>query len=220
MCAVGAGEEKCEFSVAIISAAEGKLTQQAQVYEHIGEKDFYRLHALRIISEIEAEIDNHTLHELKTEKRTGMLIWVLPGRLSEREKRKERIDELVNLAGTADLAVVGRLVQHKDKPDGVFCLGRGKLEELAMLMQNTHADCVIFENTLSPAQENNLNRALGKKVLDKNGLILDIFAARAKSREGQLRRRSGAAQLSLAALDRAGRKHVQIRRRRRHARTW
>lgn len=185
MCAVGAGEEKCEFSVAIISAAEGKLMQQAQVYEHIGEKDFYRLHALRIISEIEAEIDNHTLHELKTEKERVCLIWVLPGRLSEREE-KERIDELVNLAESADLAVVGRLVQHKDKPDGVFCLGRGKLEELAMLMQNTHADCVIFENTLSPAQENNLNRALGKKVLDKNGLILDIFAARAKSREGQL----------------------------------
>lgn len=94
------------------------------------------------------------------------------------------------------------------------------MEELAMLMQNTHADCVIFENTLSPAQENNLNRALGKKVLDKNGLILDIFAARAKSREGQLQVEAAQLNYLLPRLIGQGVSMSRLGGRRRHARTW
>lgn len=185
MCAIGVSAEKLSFSAAILYVTDGKLEEKVQIYEHIGEKDFYRINAVKIIAEIEAQLNSVFLHELSAEKERVVLVWVLPTRLENNEEQ-ERIAELGNLAESADLEIVGRLVQHRERPDGVFCLGRGKLEELSMLVQNTHASCIIFDNTLSPAQENNLNRALGKKVLDKNGLILDIFAARAKSREGQL----------------------------------
>lgn len=185
MCAIGVGEESLAFSVAVLATVEGKLSKSAQLYEYIRESDFYRVDVLGVIAQLERSLDNVYLHELAEEKERVVLVWVLPAKLSTREEN-ERIMELCNLAKSADLEVVEQIIQHKDKPDGVFCLGRGKLAELAMAMQNHHADCVIFENTLSPAQENNLAQVLGKKVLDKNGLILDIFAARAQSREGQL----------------------------------
>jgi GTP-binding protein HflX len=78
------------------------------------------------------------------------------------------------------------MVQNKDKKDTAFFIGKGKLKELMLLSQAMDASLVVFDEELSGAQIRNLEEALGLKVIDRTQLILDIFAQRAKSREGKL----------------------------------
>jgi GTP-binding protein HflX len=94
--------------------------------------------------------------------------------------------ELAGLAGTAGAVVVGELTQRRDRPDQATCLGSGKVKELVALVEHTDADVVLFDNDLSPGQTRNLEKALGVKVLDRSEVILDIFAARARTYEARL----------------------------------
>ena len=94
--------------------------------------------------------------------------------------------ELGDLAETAGAEVVGEMVQPRDRIDPGAYLGSGKLEELRELVLETGADVVITDDELSPAQQKNLERALDVKVLDRTGVILDIFAAHARTSEGKL----------------------------------
>lgn len=99
---------------------------------------------------------------------------------------EESMAELAELAGTAGAEVVATMLQKKAKPDAALFLGRGKVEELGVAIQNLDATLVIFDDELTPTQGRNLERILGCKVIDRTGLILDIFAQRAKTREGKL----------------------------------
>jgi GTP-binding protein HflX len=94
--------------------------------------------------------------------------------------------ELEALAKTAGAASAGELVQSRDKPDIKFYIGKGKVDELKALCTSTNAEIVIFNNDLSPSQIRNLQFELGLKVIDRTGLILDIFAQHAHTREGKL----------------------------------
>jgi GTP-binding protein HflX len=94
--------------------------------------------------------------------------------------------ELTGLATTAGANVVAELIQRRHEPDQRTYLGRGKLLELAALVEHHEADVVMFDNDLSPAQTRNLERELGCKVLDRSEVILDIFAARAHTHEARL----------------------------------
>jgi GTP-binding protein HflX len=96
------------------------------------------------------------------------------------------LDELAGLAAAAGATVVLRLLQERPRPDPATFLGSGKVQMLAAAVAETDADVVIFDNELSPAQLRNLERALDRKVLDRTQLILDIFARRARTREGKL----------------------------------
>jgi GTP-binding protein HflX len=96
------------------------------------------------------------------------------------------LEELARLAETAGARVVGVVAQHRTRPDPATCVGRGKVEEIRALAAAHGADLVIFDEELSPAQQRNLERALDTKVLDRTALVLDIFAQRARSREGRL----------------------------------
>ena len=98
----------------------------------------------------------------------------------------ESLKELERLVETAGGEVVGRLVQRREKPDPAYYIGKGKLEELKALQADLQPTLVIFDDELSPAQGRNLETALEVKVLDRTALILDIFAQRARSHEGQL----------------------------------
>jgi len=98
----------------------------------------------------------------------------------------QALDELAGLASAAGASVVLRLLQDRPKPDPATFLGRGKLETLRAACEETEADVAIFDNELTPAQLRNLEEALGRKVLDRTQLILDIFARRARTREGKL----------------------------------
>src|SRR5262245_9539309 len=96
------------------------------------------------------------------------------------------LDELAGLAAAAGADVVLRVQQERAKPDPATFLGSGKVQTLAAACAETRADLVIFDNELSPAQLRNLEGALDRAVLDRTQLILDIFARRARTREGKL----------------------------------
>jgi GTP-binding protein HflX len=96
------------------------------------------------------------------------------------------LDELAGLANAAGASVVLRVLQDRPKPDPATFLGAGKVKTLAASCDEIGADVVIFDNELSPAQMRNLETALDRKVVDRTQLILDIFARRARTREGKL----------------------------------
>ena len=112
--------------------------------------------------------------------RTGRERAVLVGIESE-----ESLDELEELAKTAGAETVLRVLQKRPKPDPVFCVGKGKAEELSLRCQAAQADLVIFDEELSGVMQKNLEETLRLKVVDRTALILDIFAARASTREGK-----------------------------------
>ncbi len=96
------------------------------------------------------------------------------------------LQELVSLAETAGVEVVSTLMQHRDAPDSKWFVGKGKAEELKALAEETGAHAAIFDQELSGAQVRNLEEFLDVKIIDRTQLILDIFAGRAKTREGIL----------------------------------
>ncbi len=96
------------------------------------------------------------------------------------------MEELQGLAEAAGVTVLGRMLQKAERRNTATCIGKGKVEELAELCRSMEADTVIFNEELSGIQLRNLEEALELRVLDRTILILDIFAARAISREGKL----------------------------------
>ncbi len=118
----------------------------------------------------------------------------LVGVAGKRAEAEDSLNELEQLAKTAGAEVVGRLVQQLSSPSRTHYLGEGKLAELLALKSSAHYDLVIIDDELSPKQQSNLEDALKVKVIDRVALILDIFARRAHTREGQL-------QVELAQLE-------------------
>ena len=98
----------------------------------------------------------------------------------------ESMEELARLAEAAGAQVVGAVMQERDAPSPSLYLGKGKVAELKHLAQDRAADLLISDDSLTPVQERNLERALGLKVIDRTALILDIFAQRARTSEGKL----------------------------------
>ncbi len=111
-------------------------------------------------------------------------------RLATRASRKTdsdvALDELEGLARAAGATVVLRVVQERATPDPATLIGTGKAELLARACDEADAQLVIVDNELTPAQTRNLEEACRRRVIDRTALILDIFASRARTREGQL----------------------------------
>ncbi len=98
----------------------------------------------------------------------------------------ETLDELESLLETAGGICAAKVLQNRPTPDPRTMMGEGKLEEIAELAKAHEATLLIFDNELSPSQFKNIEQLTGLTVLDRSGLILDIFAARARSNEGKL----------------------------------
>jgi GTP-binding protein HflX len=98
----------------------------------------------------------------------------------------ERLAEIGALATSAGATVAGTVTGRRAHPDASTFAGRGKVDEIAQLRASTGADLVIFDHTLTGAQQRNLERAIECRVVDRVSLILDIFAQRARSAEGKL----------------------------------
>ncbi|MDA8744497.1 GTPase HflX [Rubripirellula amarantea] len=96
------------------------------------------------------------------------------------------LEELHGLATTAGTDVVDELVQRRSSADHSTYMGKGKVEELRLMVQKHDADLIVFDNDLTPAQIRNLEKATGAKVIDRTELILDIFAAGARTHESRL----------------------------------
>ena len=111
----------------------------------------------------------------------------------------EDLSEFTQLATSAGAIPVATLTGTRQRPDPRFFVGSGKAEEIRLEAEACEADIILVDHPLSPSQERNLEKLTGRRVLDRNGLILDIFAQRAKSHEGKL-------QVELAQL-----KHIATR---------
>ena len=118
--------------------------------------------------------------ELKGKAETAVLIGLITDH-QDAEHVKEYLDELEFLATTADIVTLKRFTQKLHKPDGRTYVGSGKLAEVKAWMEANGADCIIFDDELSASQQRNLEKDLGKPVLDRPRLILDIFARRART---------------------------------------
>ncbi len=109
------------------------------------------------------------------------------------DETEASLDELALLVDTAGADEAGRLVQRRDTPDHTFYVGKGKAEELRDVCLAVDADTVVFDNDLTPAQQYNLEKLLGRTAIDRTAVILDIFAQNAHTQEGK-------AQVELALL--------------------
>jgi GTP-binding protein HflX len=98
----------------------------------------------------------------------------------------EDLQEFTQLAVSAGALPVATLTGRRERPDARFFMGSGKANELRQLAAATDADLILIDHALSPSQERNLEKLTERRVLDRNGLILDIFAQRARSFEGKL----------------------------------
>src|SRR4051812_29685154 len=98
----------------------------------------------------------------------------------------EAMAEFRELATSAGAAVVGEVIQRRDKLDPATLIGRGKLEEITGAVAGSGADVVLFDHDLSPSQQRNIEKIIDRRVIDRTQLILDIFARHARTREGQL----------------------------------
>jgi len=120
----------------------------------------------------------------KPRERAALVGLVIAG--SRRIDAEHSMEELAGLADAAGADVVLRVIQERPKPDSATFLGSGKVELLARAAQEADVDLVLFDNELSPAQLRELQKRLDRKVIDRTQLILDIFAGRARTREGKL----------------------------------
>jgi GTPase len=109
------------------------------------------------------------------------------------EETEEHLDELALLVDTAGADVLARIHQRRDRPDPATFIGKGKVEELREVSLEVDSDTVVFDDDLTPAQQRNLEKALGRTAISRTEVILDIFAQNARTPEGR-------AQVELAQL--------------------
>ena len=114
------------------------------------------------------------------------------------------LDELALLVDTAGADVEARVIQRRDRPDPATFLGSGKVQELKEICLAVDADTVVFDHNLSPAQQRNLEKLLGRTAIDRTAVILDIFAQNARSPEGKAQVELALLRYRLPRLRRAG----------------
>ncbi|AZT91682.1 GTPase HflX [Caldicellulosiruptor changbaiensis] len=147
---------------------------------------FYNLDISSKISEVdEKQREREKIHEILTEKEERALLVDVWSKSSS-EFDRHLLEELESLCKTAGVKVVDKVVQVRRNIDPAYFIGRGKAEEIFSICQQKDIDVVIFNRELSPAQIKNLEELLLRKVIDRTDVILDIFARRARTREGKL----------------------------------
>jgi GTP-binding protein HflX len=122
--------------------------------------------------------------ELRVQQTKAVLVAVLDA--AQKNNREHALDELAGLVKTAGVKVVGTMTQVRSKLIPATLLGKGKLEELKLLLDASGADLVVFDNSLTPAQSRNIEKETGRIIVDRSEVILDIFANRARTYEARL----------------------------------
>ncbi len=144
---------------------------------------------------------------LKTSQQTVYLERaLLVGRVDPGTDRRDPdpLDELVRLTETAGAVVVDRVLQRRERPDPRTFIGSGKVDEISRRVMDQKIDCVIFDNDLTPAQIQNLGKDIGRKILDRTELNLDIYATHARSRPAKLQVELAQLEYTLPRLSRLG----------------
>jgi GTP-binding protein HflX len=163
--------------------SEGKLWKllEPQTARKAQEEDFQKL-IQALEDEFRRVMPKFQIKE--GEERAVLVALITQG--SDAWEVEDDLDELTQLARTAGATVCGRLTQARTTPDPRQFLGAGKVQELALLVQELGANVVVIDDELNANQQRKLEEVVGVKVIDRTELILDIFAQRAKTREGKL----------------------------------
>jgi GTP-binding protein HflX len=171
----------------LIPTTAEKINDENLPYEFLPPKPPSQLDVdfLKLIDSLEEEMarNRRMLKNELANRDRAILVAVTTGYLSEAE---ESLQELEELAISADVTVLDKIVQRRPQIDPRTVLGKGKLEELLIRAMCLGADLIIFDTELSPAQVHSISEATDLKIIDRQQLILDIFAQRAQSREGKL----------------------------------
>ncbi len=138
-----------------------------------------------LITSLENELARVRLSSKASESKSGRAILVGVTTI-DADEAAESLNELEELALSAEVSVADKIVQRRPKIDPKTVLGRGRLDDLLIQSMRLGADLLVFDTELSPAQVRSLSEATDLKVIDRPQLILDIFAQRAQSREGKL----------------------------------
>jgi GTPase len=125
------------------------------------------------------------LIEISNKRTERAMLIAVQTRILRRELVEEHLSELEELADTAGADSIFKIIQSKSSIDPAFYIGKGKAEELAQLVELNDIDLVISDDDLTPVQVRNLERLFNRKIIDRSGLILDIFALRAKTKEAK-----------------------------------
>ena len=185
MAAIGLKDDDIVCSIAFFT---GEIMETGEpVLQGSGEIDMKMLGRINLLSlcrSIDKLLQKNTLKDTTDQKERAILAGIT-GK-STQEVAEESMKELERLTETAGAEVAASILQKREKPDGALFLGRGKVNEISMALQETDAELLIIDDELTPSQETNLALMLGVKVIDRTALILDIFAKRARSAAGKL----------------------------------
>ncbi|MFZ7102625.1 MAG: GTPase HflX [Peptococcaceae bacterium] len=180
--AVGIGQRR-ELSLGYLVPQLGRLGAEYQLIEQVSFAKIVEVPFNLLIANLEKQV-NMRGHLIQKNNEKALLVVV--DWKDENIEAGEIAEELTDLARTAGLEVISTVIQKRSKKDAKYLIGQGKLKEITLIIQENDIDCVIFEDQLSPGQHANLMNHLGRKVLDRTNIILDIFAQRARSKEGQI----------------------------------
>lgn len=188
-CMAAIGRHHKEGIMGTMGFFTGEITEEGmeelQTYGPVKEKTLDQINLSMLVTAINKKLGAQNLKNTDDETERAILAGVeRPGK--QLWSIEESMAELARLADTAGAKIVGQFTQRKEKPDAAFFLGKGKVSEIAMEIQNTDANLLILDDELTPSQQHNLEQTLGIKVIDRTALILDIFAQRARSKEGKL----------------------------------
>ena len=182
MAAIGQIDGIIQVSFGIITDIKND-TFNSQTIGPLSLEEFIDLDLTYLTAQIERQLELNTRTSAIAEPEKALLVGL------ERQGKwaiMDSLSELSQLAQTAGAEVLGMTWQKRERPDPALFIGRGKVQELSLLRQEKGANLIIVDDELSPAQQRNLEKLLGTKVLDRAALILDIFAQRARSHEGKL----------------------------------
>ncbi len=121
----------------------------------------------------------------ETEKKENAIIVGVQHRGLPVNAIEDNLDELERLAETAGARILFRIIQNKNKVDPAYFIGKGKVEEIARLVDENDVQLVLFDEELNPSQIRNIEKIVKRKIIDRTGLILDIFASHAKTKEAR-----------------------------------
>jgi len=138
----------------------------------------------------------------KIEKEKAVIVSLNTDRISK-EVVEEHITELEELALTAGAEVLHKIIQNNRSVNNASYIGKGKVEEVKLLVEEENISLIIFDDDLSPVQLRNLENSIDRKIVDRSGLILDIFATRAKTKEAKTQVELAQLQYMLPRLTRA-----------------
>lgn len=192
MIAIGVVEgdiHSSQATFAMITSIDENNQYLVEAYEPIALKQAEDIYFLNLVNMVEKILDKQSgTSSLAEQQERAVLVGMEYNNMKGIAgwSIEDSVEELKQLADTAGAVVVNKFLQKRPKPDPAFFIGRGKVQELALYVQQENIDLVIFDDELSPAQQRNIEQAVGVRVLDRTALILDIFAQRARTNEGKL----------------------------------